>query len=47
MGCQIHVHLLNQEYAFDKSQNTLFFVEFYELSGQVSLNETMIAVYSY
>ena len=47
MGCQIHVHLLNAEYSFDKSSKTLYFVEFYELSGQVSLNETMLAVYSY
>ena len=39
--------MLNAEYTLDKSSKTLYFVEFYELSGQVSANETMLAVYSY
>ena len=47
IGCQIHTHLLNEEYELDPSDNSFYFVELYELSGQASLSEVMTSVYSY
>ena len=46
-GCQIHVHLLNQHYTLERSNSTLYFVEFHELSGAIGMNQTMLSVYTH
>ena len=33
IGCQIHTHLLNEEYELDERDNCMYFVEFHELCG--------------
>jgi hypothetical protein len=47
VGCQVHVHLLNSYYEMDKAANTLYFVEFYELSGYVTsqISLSMLTAY--
>lgn len=47
-GCQVHTHLLNEffEPQSDKG-NSLYFVEFFELSGHVLEHETMMQCFAY
>ena len=45
VGCQVHVHVLNQAQSLEKSSQ--HFVELYEMSGTISTDPFLLALYTH